>query len=273
MVNKIADNMTSYTPNKAIAELERLHVKGRKLADDFVHTFEKNRGVFTEDNELARLADLPYTRSKTPSIPPKIQAKADEYEQAVKDATAQWLDDVLVTLKRVAPQARYRLQFNNADETGYTLETAIGLTEQGKRIETMLSDLESRVKTLYKIIIDLDETTEKHIAPEIQRASYDPIARTLYFAGKEISFTKNAKYPPEICRLMFADLKKVDWKLSDFYELWQPDHAYNTPTLEDWQRIQDVIRKFNKRVENKTKISDLFIFNGKSVHLNRNYIG
>ena len=137
----------------------------------------------------------------------------------------------------------------------------------------MLSNLESHIKTLYKIIVDIDEATEKHIAPMIQRASYDPVARTLYFAGIEISLTKNAKYSPEICKLMFSDLKKVDWKLSDFHHLWHPDNVYGIPVPEGWQRIQDVIRKFNKRIENKTKISDLFVFNGKSVHLNRDYIG
>lgn len=149
----------------------------------------------------------------------------------------------------------------------------MGLTEQGRRIEATLSNLESRIKTLYRIIIDIDETNEKHIAPEIQRASYDPVTRTLYFADKEIRFSKNAKYPPEICKLMFSDLKKNNWKLSDFYHLWPSGQDYETPTPEDWQRIQDVIRKFNKRIENKTKISDLFVFNGKSVHLNKNYIG
>lgn len=41
----------------------------------------------------------------------------------------------------------------------------MGLTEQGRRIEATLSNLESRIKTLYRIIIDIDETNEKHIAP------------------------------------------------------------------------------------------------------------
>lgn len=90
------------------------------------------------------------------------------------------------------------MQFNNTDETGYKLKTVRGLTEQGRRIEATLSNLESYIKTLYRIIIDIDETNEKHIAPEIQRASYDPVTRTLYFAGKEIRFSKNAKYPPEV---------------------------------------------------------------------------
>ena len=267
------EDVMNYDATKAVAKLEKLYHEGRVLVDDFIHTFEKNKGFFAEDNEFARLTVSPYINTKDHAIPPEAQAKMDEYEQRAKDTATQWLDDVLATLKQVAPQARHRLQFNNSDETGYTLETVIGLTEQGKRIEATLSNLESHVKTLYKIIIDIDETTEKHIAPAIQRASYNPVSRTLYFAGEEISFTKNAKYPPEICKLMFADLKKVDWRLSDFYELWQPDHAHDTPTLEDWQRIQDVLRKFNKRIENKTKISDLFVFNGKSVHLNRNYIG
>lgn len=42
----------------------------------------------------------------------------------------------------------------------------MGLTEQGRRIEATLSNLESRIKTLYRIIIDIDETNEKHIAPK-----------------------------------------------------------------------------------------------------------
>lgn len=97
----------------------------------------------------------------------------------------------LATLEQAAPQARYHLQFNNTDETGYKLKTVMGLTEQGRRIEATLSNLESRIKTLYRIIIDIDETNEKHIAPpKIQRASYDPVTRTLYFAGKEIRFSK-----------------------------------------------------------------------------------
>lgn len=74
----------------------------------------------------------------------------------------------LATLEQAAPQARYSLQFNNTDETGYKLKTVMGLTEQGRRIEATLSNLESHIKTLYRIII----------------------TRTLYFAGKEIRFSK-----------------------------------------------------------------------------------
>jgi hypothetical protein len=209
----------SYIQNKGIVELEDILTKGKNLSDDFIRTFEKNKGIFIENNEIARLTYLPYERSKASNISPKVQAKADNYEQIVKDSSLQWFNDVLSTLKRAAPQARYRLQFNNGDETGYKLETTIGLTEQGKRVEAMLSNLESHIKTLYKIIVAKDEATEKHIAPMIQRASYGPVARTLYFAGKKIRLTKNAKYLPEICKLMFSDLKKVDWKLSDFHHL------------------------------------------------------
>lgn len=261
--------------SKAVAELEKLHNDGKKLASDVTDAFEKNKGFFTDEDasEFARLSVSPFVSSKKHSIPPETQAKMDDFERATRDTTKQWIDDVFDTLKRTAPQARYRLQFQEASETNHTKKGTLPLTSQGNRIIATINSLKSHITALRKIIIAVDETTERRIAPAIQRARYDPIARTLYFAGKEISFTKNAKYPPEICKMMFADLKKVDWKLSDFYELWQPDHTCDTPTLEDWQRIQDVIRKFNKRVESKTKISDLFIFNGKSVHLNRNYIG
>lgn len=70
----------NYDRNKAVVEIEKLYHDGRKLVDNFIHTFEKNRGAFTEDNELAHLAFLPYERGKAPSISPKIQAKADKYE-------------------------------------------------------------------------------------------------------------------------------------------------------------------------------------------------
>lgn len=52
----------NYDRNKAVVELEKLYHDDRKLADNFIHTFEENRGVFTEYNELARLAFLPYER-------------------------------------------------------------------------------------------------------------------------------------------------------------------------------------------------------------------
>ena len=70
----------NYDRNKVVVEIEKLYHDGRKLVDNFIHTFEKNRGAFTEGNELAHLAFLPYERGKAPSISPKIQAKADEYE-------------------------------------------------------------------------------------------------------------------------------------------------------------------------------------------------
>ncbi len=259
--------------SKTIVELEKLYNEGKKLANDVAQTFEKNKGFFTDEDasEFARLSVSPFVSSKKNSIPPDTQVKMDEFEQTTKDRAKLWVGDVFDTLKRTAPQARYRLRFQEANEIGYTVKSMLPLTSQGNRIIAAISDLKSRVAALRKIIIAIDETAERHIAPAIQRATYDPIARTLYFAGKEISFTKNAKYPPEICKMMFADLKKEDWKLSDFYDLWQPDHA-KAPAIEDWQRIQDVMRKFNARIKKETKISDLFIFRGKSVHLNRNYI-
>lgn len=260
--------------SKAIAELERMHSEGKRIADDVAQTFEKNKGLFTDEDasKFARLSVSPFVSGKKHSIPPETQVKMDEFERATKATAEQWIDDVFDTLKRTAPQARYRLQFQEANEVNYTAKGVLPLTSQGSRVIAVISDLKSHVTALHKIITAIDEATEKRIAPAIQRAKYDPIARTLYFAGKEISFTKNAKYPPEICKMMFADLNKEDWKLSDFYDLWQPDHA-KAPALEDWQRIQDVMRKFNARIKKETKISDLFIFRGKSVHLNRNYIG
>lgn len=44
---------------------------------------------------------------------------------------------------------------------------------------------------------------------------------------------------------MFSDLKKDNWKLRDFYHLWPSGQDYETSAPEDWQRIQDVLRKFN----------------------------
>ena len=126
----------------------------------------------------------------------------------------------LATLEQAAPQARYRLQFNNTDETGYKLKTVMGLTEQGRRIEATLSNLESRIKTLYRIIIDIDETNEKHIAPQKYKGLVmTQLPAPFILLVKRFSFQKNAKYPPEICKLKFSDLKKDNWKLSDFYHL------------------------------------------------------
>lgn len=44
----------NYDRNKAVVEIEKLYHDGRKLVDNFIHTFEKNRGVFTE-NKIASL--------------------------------------------------------------------------------------------------------------------------------------------------------------------------------------------------------------------------
>lgn len=254
----------------AIAQLEKLYNYGNELLDTLDNDFVKNSGLFEVVTYADRLVASPFASKEEKTLPPATIIKMDEFEKRVSEKTKAWSDKVTTKLNVVAPQARYRLSFNDIDLSVYS-SNLLKPTAQGKRITNALAELKSRIKRLYSIIVDIEKSTQT--APTIQRASYDPVKRVLYFAGEEIGFYSNSVYPPEICRIMFANLSKEDWKLSDFFSLWNEDLNYITPSPKDWQRVQDVIRKLNQRIKKRTKISNLFILDSKSVHLNKNYIG
>lgn len=48
---------------------------------------------------------------------------------------------MLTQLKKVAPQARYRLQFQKANETGYIASKAITSTQQDQRVIKAIDNL------------------------------------------------------------------------------------------------------------------------------------
>ena len=253
-----------------VSKLERLYLDGKELFEFLNDKFTKNSHLFEEMSYAERLMISPFASRDPKPLPQATKSKMDEFEKRTISSAEQWREKVAKELGKSAPRVRYRLSFNDI-KTNIYKDPIRRPSEQGKRIVDCLNELESRLNNLYTIIAEIDRLGD-NVEPRIQRASYDPAKRILYFAGEEIRFYSNSIYPPEICRVMFADLKKESWKLSEFLHLWDITLDRNNAGLKDWQRVQDIIRKLNGRIKKRTKISNLFILKDKTVHLNKNYI-
>lgn len=264
-----------------VAELAKLYNDGLKVHQNYKNAYSKL--VPSRHNQMPELAyrksggngmfsgiNLPVMVYPEPK--PEHHQTAEVLEKA-KTYTSKWIADVLVLLER-SGKARYKLQFNDPDVRA-GLRMPQENTPNEEALGEVLDDFEMRLGELRKIIIDYEQSSERSlpVPTDVEPATYDAKTRTIFFADEAIRFNKNAEYSPAICKLMFEKPDKL-WQLKDFFAEWDSLYDY-LPDLQkptDWNKVYDLIKKMNTRVEDATRIPDLFKTTTKSVRLNPKYI-
>ena len=257
-----------------IEELTKLYDDGKSVIANFEHAYDvlvpDRHELFANNFQMNHYGML----EKVKPAPKPQHYQTDKVVAKLDTFAKTWIQSVNDLLAQV-PQTRFRLQFNDPNQK-YTLMSKLGeTTRTEERLFDGIYDLATRHAELRQIIIELERTAEQ-IQPvdtkNIEPATYDRAKRTIFFADEAIRFRKNAEYSPAICELMFAKPDK-QWEVKDFQKLW--DSLYDYIGLEkpsDWNRVYDVIKKMNSRIQRYTDIGDLFLTDTKTVRLNPKYI-
>lgn len=256
-----------------VDELARLFSEGKKASNSFEELYSSivpNRMHVIQPQIGVGKYGIPITYYPEPEL--EHPQTAQVLERA-KEYIEGWVVGVELLLDKVG-KARYKMQFADPD-------VKVGLRGIGKTtasedaLAELLDDFEQKLGELRKIIIDLESSSERVLpsSRDIEPASYDTKTRTIFFADEAIRFKKNAEYSPAFCRLIFETPDKL-WELKDFQRLWDSQYELlsdlQKPT--DWNKVYDVIKKVNSRVEKYTGIPDLFKLTTRSVRLNPKYI-
>ena len=257
---------------KSVEELEALYYKGNKTVDIFIELYEKLLdGRF--DRDFVRLSlPLPYMTED------EAQEALDEYEafevlgKKVNEFYAEWTSAVNSILKNTP---RFRLQFNDPNEMGYMGNPMKNIPPDVQVIEDKISELYRRTLALYKIVIEMDRSSEQIKQPnasDVEPATYDKKKRTIFFADEAIRFKADAPFTPALCDVIFSKPNKF-WTLKELQTVWDDLYEYlgnERPT--DWHRVYEAVRRVNERVRKATGVEDLFAFSTKAVRLNKKYI-
>lgn len=191
-------------------------------------------------------------------------------ESEIKVYVTGWVESI----NNLLANPKDRLRFNDpelSNDINFSL-TIKKLPEESLKIKKLIDKLYDHNQVLKRILEDWPSESSTTNQVEIEPAKYDKKARTIYIAGRYIKFKKNAVYQPAICEAMFEDPKKL-WTLKEFMNIWDSLYDYLDIAKDiDWNKVYDAIKKMNRRIEETSGVSDLFLLNTKSVQLNPKYL-
>lgn len=253
-------------------KLFELYSKGKTAFDNFSDTYKK---MYEKEicNFVQTFNIYDYSPIPQPDYSPFRAFTAD-----LRGFYDDWHDKTMLVLKTLN-LARYSHVFENPREMK-SFDSNIKLKDDDpdevRKLKELLDLFNTQLDYLYKVANNYEEETlRKPIKQKPTSPTYNVKTKTLSFAGKDIKFTKRAKFAPKICAIMFDNQKSREklWRLTDFLKIWDETAYYAEITApKDWNKVYEIIKRINLRVQNETEIKDLFLLKTKSVKLNPDYL-